>query len=152
MYYTSNQGVSLTGVIEKASLMRALRWMQLSRELDAAEVRLFRQQKAYFAVSSAGHEAVQAACGLVLRPGRDWFYPYYRDRCLALAVGIKPKDMLLQAMALADDPSSAGRQMPCHWGDPDLNVVSQSSPTGSQFLNAVGVADVTRLSQTSAGR
>lgn len=142
---TPPQVVSLSGVLDKRDMLRALRWMLLSREIDEAETRLFRQQKAHFAVSASGHEAIQAAAGLLLRPGRDWFFPYYRDRTLALALGLSPESMLLQAMALADDPFSVGRQMPCHWADPALKIVSQSSPTGTQFLPAVGAADVRRL-------
>ena len=99
--------------LSREKLLRMFRWMVTSREMDEAEIRLQRQQKTFFQISTAGHEAVQAAAGLLLHPGVDWFYPYYRDRTLALALGVTPYEMFLQSMGRRDDPSSGGREMSC---------------------------------------
>ena len=139
---SSNNG--MPSELDRSFLLRAFHVMYLSRCLDDREILLKRQSKIYFQISAAGHEAIQTAAGMVLHPGKDWIFPYYRDRALALALGVTAEDMLLQAVGAARDPASGGRQMPSHWSSPSLHIFTGSSPTGTQFVQAAGCAQAKR--------
>jgi len=137
----ANTAEDNSGELTNADLLKAYRCMLLSRKLDDKEIQLKRQSHIFFQISGAGHEAILAAAGMTLKPAYDWFYPYYRDRALCLALGVTPLDMLLAAVGSKDDPNSGGRQMPSHWGVKALHIVSGSSATGMKALHAVGSAD-----------
>ena len=127
--------------LTRDELLAAYRTMLLSRKIDDKEIQLKHHSQAFFQISGAGHEAVLVAAGSHLRGGYDWFFPYYRDRALCLAIGVTPLDMLLASVGSKDDPASGGRQMPSHWGDTGLNIPAQSSATATQCLHAVGCAE-----------
>ena len=132
------------GAFRPHELVEDFRLACVSRALDDREILLQKQSRVFFQISGAGHEILLLALARSLRPAYDWFFPYYRDRALVLALGVTPLDIMLQAVGSSLDPASGGRQMPCHWGAVTRNIVTQSSPTGSQCLPAVGCAEAGR--------
>ena len=138
------RGDATSGSLPPQQLIEIYRLMFLSRRVDDREILLKRQQKIFFQVSGAGHEALQVGAGMALRPGYDWFFPYYRDRGLCMALGVTPEEMFLQAVGAGTDPASGGRQMPTHWSSRPLHIVSTSSSTSTQVLHGVGCAEAGR--------
>src|ERR1700750_968540 len=131
--------------LTREQLVEFYRLVYLSRRTDDREIVLKRQQKIFFQVSCAGHEALLVAAGMAMKPGYDWFFPYYRDRAICLALGNTVEEQLLQAVGAADDVASGGRQMPSHWSSKKLNIVPPSSSTATQCLHAVGCAEAGRF-------
>jgi 2-oxoisovalerate dehydrogenase E1 component len=130
--------------LSREDLLRVYRNMVTSRRIDDKEIQLKRQNRIFFQISGAGHEAVQTAIALHMRKGSDWLFPYYRDRAICLGLGVTPRDMFLQAFGAADDPASQGRQMPSHWGAAALRIFTTSSPTSTECLPGVGAAEAGR--------
>jgi len=126
--------------LNKKELLDSLRLMLLSRGIDDKAMNLLKQGRTFFHIAGSGHEAIQTAVGKAIDGQNDWLFPYYRDLAVILAAGTTPSDFFLECFAKADDPNSGARQLPCHWGSKKINLPSQSSPTGTQFLQAVGVA------------
>ncbi len=135
-----DSGKTIKSSLKKNELLKILRLMLTARTIDNKAMNLLRQGKTFFHIAGAGHEAVQVAIGTMIDPKKDWLFPYYRDIALVITAGVTPEEFFLQCFAKADDPASGGRQLPTHWGSTRLNIPSQSSPTGTQFLQAVGTA------------
>jgi 2-oxoisovalerate dehydrogenase E1 component len=138
---TTTNDVLKTAALSRELLLGAYRSMFTSRRVDDKEIQLKRQNRAFFQINGVGHECIGVAVALHLKPGYDWFYPYYRDRAFCLQIGMTPHEMLLGSVGAKDDPACGGRQMPSHWGSKKLHIITGSSPTGSRILHAVGSAE-----------
>ena len=132
---------------QKKDLIRVYENMMLARKLDEKMMILLRQGKGFFHMACSGHEAAQLAAANTLNAGKDWSYPYYRDSAFSIAMGMTSKEQLQAFLAKADDPSSGGRQMPHHFSKRELNIVTQSSATGTQYLQAVGCGMACKLNK-----
>src|SRR5437016_5625859 len=141
---SQSSGTKIDG-LSRAELLDVYRVMLRSRKLDDKEIQLKNQSLTFFQISGAGHEAVLVAAGQHLRAGHDWFLTYYRDRALALTIGVTPLDMLLGSVGASTDPASGGRQMPSHWSNPRLKLPSASSAVATQCLHGIGCAEAGRL-------
>ena len=137
--------MQLPGDYDTEEVLADLHLACVARAIDERELTLQKQNKVFFEISGAGHEALGLGLARSLRPGEDWFFPYYRDLALVLGLGVTPEEVLLQAVGAATDPASGGRQMPSHWGHAERHVVTQSSPTGSQVPGAVASMLTTKL-------
>ncbi|MCH8325255.1 MAG: tungsten formylmethanofuran dehydrogenase, partial [Bacteroidetes bacterium] len=137
---TKNISVLKSTGLNKKEILHSLRLMLLARGIDNKAMNLLKQGRTFFHIAGSGHEAIQTAVGKAIDPNNDWLFPYYRDLAVVLTAGVTPADFFLECFAKADDPSSGSRQLPCHWGAKKINLPSQSSATGTQFLHAVGVA------------
>ena len=134
----------------KKQLLEIYRLMYLSRKLDDKQLIMLKQGKGFFHIGASGHEAVEIAAAKSLKPSYDYAYPYYRDQAFCLGYGMTTNEIMLSFLAKEDDPNSGGRQMPQHYGHKDLNIVSQSSPTGTQYLQAVGAAFALKRDDSNA--
>ena len=132
----------------KNQIIEVYRKMALSRRLDEKMLILLKQGKSFFHIGASGHEAAQLAAAIMIKPGQDWSFPYYRDGAFCIGLGMTSREQLLSFLAKADDPNSGGRQMPQHYGHKALRIVSQSSPTGTQFLQAVGCAMACKMEKS----
>ena len=150
MSITARLALSKKLGLKKEDHQKFLKNIFLSRKLDDTEIMMRKQNTAFFQISGAGHEGILTAIAKVLRPGHDYFIPYYRDRALCLGLGVTPFEMLCQANGNTGDTSSLGRQMPAHWGNRKLNIVSKSSCTGTQFLQAIGLAETGKYLESLA--
>ncbi len=130
--------------LAKDQLLKVYRTMLTGRRIDEKHLILLKQGKSFFHIGGSGHEAAQTAAAAALTPGKDYAFPYYRDLSFCLQLGFTPEEYFLAALHRAEDPGTGGRQMPGHYGKKELRIITQSSPTGTQYLQAVGVALVAK--------